>query len=32
MYHSGIPSLVAGATTLPGGKHVTGFAGRIAPL
>ena len=26
-----IPSLVAGATTLPGGKHVTGFAGRGAP-
>ena len=29
MYHSGIPPLVAGATTLPGGKHVTGFAGRL---
>ena len=27
-----IPPLVAGATTLPGGKHVTGFAGRGAPL
>ena len=27
-----IPPLVAGATTLPGGKHVTGFAGRRAPL
>ena len=26
------PPLVAGATTLPGGKHVTGFAGREAPL
>ena len=26
------PPLVAGATTLPGGKHVTGFAGRGAPL
>ena len=26
MYHSGIPPLVAGATTLPGGKHVTGFS------
>ena len=26
------PPLVAGATTLPGGKHVTGFAGRRAPL
>ena len=24
-----IPPLVAGATTLPGGKHVTGFAGRL---
>ena len=23
------PPLVAGATTLPGGKHVTGFAGRL---
>ena len=23
------PLLVAGATTLPGGKHVTGFAGRL---
>ena len=28
----GAPPLVAGATTLPGGKHVTGFAGRGAPL
>ena len=28
-YHSGVPPLVAGATTLPGGKHVTGFAGRL---
>jgi len=27
-----IPPLVAGATTLPCGKHVTGFAGRGAPL
>ena len=27
-----IPPLVAGATTLPGGKHVTGFAGRGASL
>ena len=27
-----IPPLVAGATTLPGGKLVTGFAGREAPL
>ena len=25
----GIPPLVAGATTLTGGKHVTGFAGRL---
>ena len=24
-----IPPLVAGATTFPGGKHVTGFAGRL---
>ena len=24
-----IPPLVAGTTTLPGGKHVTGFAGRL---
>ena len=24
-----IPPLVAGATTLPGGKHVTGFTGRL---
>ena len=24
--------VVVGATTLPGGKHVTGFAGRGAPL
>ena len=24
-----LPPLVAGATTLPGGKHVTGFAGRL---
>ena len=24
-----IPPLVAGATTLPGGKHVTGFVGRL---
>ena len=32
MYYSGNPPLVAGATTLPGGKHVTGFAGRGAPL
>ena len=31
-YHSGVPPLVADATTLPGGKHVTGFAGRGAPL
>ena len=23
------PPLVAGVTTLPGGKHVTGFAGRL---
>ena len=23
------PPLVAGATTLPSGKHVTGFAGRL---
>ncbi len=29
---SQFPPLVAGATTLPGGKHVTGFAGRGAPL
>ena len=29
MYYSSIPPLVAGATTLPGGKHVTGFAGRL---
>ena len=29
MYHSGIPPLVAGATTLPGGKHVTA---RVAGL
>jgi hypothetical protein len=29
---SAIPPLVAGATTFPGGKHVTGFAGRGAPL
>ena len=29
MYHSGASPLVAGATTLPGGKHVTGFAGRL---
>ena len=28
-YHSGVPPLVADATTLPGGKHVTGFAGRL---
>ena len=26
------PPLVANAITLPGGKHVTGFAGRRAPL
>ena len=32
MYYSNIPPLVADATTLPGGKHVTGFAGRRAPL
>ena len=31
MYYSGNPPLVAGATTLPCGKHVTGFAGRGAP-
>ena len=28
-YRSRVPPLVAGATTLPGGKHVTGFAGRL---
>mgnify|MGYP007087758776 CR=1 FL=1 len=28
---SAFPPLVAGATTFPGGKHVTGFAGRGAP-
>ena len=31
MYYSSNPPLVAGATTLPCGKHVTGFAGRGAP-
>jgi len=29
---SAFSPLVADATTLPGGKHVTGFAGRGAPL
>ncbi len=31
-YHSGVPPLVAGATTLPGGKHVTGSPMNPVPL
>ena len=29
MYHSGVSPFGGCATTLPGGKHVTGFAGRL---